>query len=80
VFFLDSVKAGLIRVEYHEGRAVVGRDLTQQGGPDLDPQAEGVFVFVAPNDETSMLGAQVADCLDAVLSTPVLPWSDVPAG
>src|SRR5262245_2514284 len=55
VFFLDPPGARLLRVEYHYGRAVIGRDLTGQGGPDLDPSAPGVFTIVAPGDDAGLL-------------------------
>lgn len=67
VFFLDNEKVGLVRVEYYGDRAVVGRDLTQQGGPDLDPSAPDVSVIDSPNDDANSLAAKVADCLDVVL-------------
>ena len=67
VFFLDPPDGRLLRVEYDLNRAVVGRDLTGQGGPDLDPTAPGVLCITTPDGDLHQLALQVADFVDLLL-------------
>jgi hypothetical protein len=69
VYFLEASTGPLIRVEYHDGKAVLGFDLTGQGGPDLDPLAPGVVTLSSPGSDPELLAQAIAPCLDVLLST-----------
>jgi hypothetical protein len=67
VFFLDTPDGRLLRVEFHDGCAVAGHDLTGQGGPDLDPNAPGVLTASVVDGDLCHLATQVADFLDVLV-------------
>ena len=68
VFFVDPPDGQLIRVDLHKGKALVGFDLTGQGGPDLDPRASEVAVFKIEDDDPEPLADAIAEHLDALLA------------
>lgn len=68
VFFLDPPGAQLIRVELHNGKAVVGFDPTGQGGPDLDPRAPGVSVVSTEHDDPELIASAISAHLDALFA------------
>jgi hypothetical protein len=68
VFFLDPPDAQLIRVEFHNGKAVIGFDLTGQGGADLDSRAPGVSVVSTDRNDPERLASVISEHLDALFA------------
>lgn len=67
VFYIDPSHGRLIRLEFFWNRYVLGYDETGQGGYDLNPRLPDVRSGFRGDAELSIMAAQIADRVDAML-------------